>query len=643
VGDQSGGKSSLLEAIVGIEIFPKGSSMVTRRPLNLVLQHVETGFWVEFENGVKIYNLEEVRERIVRENKTIKEGDVSDEPIFVKVCSSEVSNLQVIDLPGLINIAGVGQDKLLPKKIKTLVKPYIEDENNIPLVVISATEDPANSNGLREVHRFPGAVERSIGVVTKIDLKKHFDDTILTLQNQSYPLGYGYFGTVMRGPQQIIDRVSLSDMVKLEREFFKTSGLDVVPHIRLGIPYLKTQLTEILVAKICPQLPSIINQLDRIIAELEESESFLARLANEPDLSVVAKDLEFLVRELHPESSSRSSFETELRTKLKELVASILSPYRERHFSNFKVGTITAEDKKEDVDQVEADYNNTVFYANEILKEYSSAEDLLQKTNMDRLTRLFIFGDNVPDLISNRITDKLKIQYIHTGNLLAYFVFSIPKDQGKTRIEWQKRLSFLIDDLIDPENPANIQNSAYSLLITELGKFIQNIKIEHKESAKTDLARKFGNFLFEKIGSAIYYSKLEPSISHHILAENRIIMEWHKLGIALAQITNFPPYFTNWNIFTKKISPMVVEIYGDIFTKAYFEILTDRIADNLFRSFGVNLLNPLILECIKYSLKTFKGEAISIEAQDQTKKLTELRDYRDVLRKALLDYEKKDK
>lgn len=40
VGSQSSGKSSLLENIVGIDFLPRGSGVVTRRPLELRLKHV---------------------------------------------------------------------------------------------------------------------------------------------------------------------------------------------------------------------------------------------------------------------------------------------------------------------------------------------------------------------------------------------------------------------------------------------------------------------------------------------------------------------------------------------------------------------------------------------------------------------------
>lgn len=43
IGTQSSGKSSLIEAIVGLDFLPRGDGVVTRRPLELRLKHIPEG------------------------------------------------------------------------------------------------------------------------------------------------------------------------------------------------------------------------------------------------------------------------------------------------------------------------------------------------------------------------------------------------------------------------------------------------------------------------------------------------------------------------------------------------------------------------------------------------------------------------
>ena len=107
VGGQSSGKSSVLENIVGKDFLPRGSGIVTRRPLILQLIYDETTHddYGEFlhQKGQKYYDFDAIRDEI--EADTIREtGEgicVSERPIILKIHSPSVINLTLIDLPGI--------------------------------------------------------------------------------------------------------------------------------------------------------------------------------------------------------------------------------------------------------------------------------------------------------------------------------------------------------------------------------------------------------------------------------------------------------------------------------------------------------------------------------------------------------------
>jgi hypothetical protein len=69
IGNQSSGKSSVIDAITGFEITPKGTGMVSKRPLRIRLRRVDTGRWAEFPDGTKLFNFKEIQQRIERENQ----------------------------------------------------------------------------------------------------------------------------------------------------------------------------------------------------------------------------------------------------------------------------------------------------------------------------------------------------------------------------------------------------------------------------------------------------------------------------------------------------------------------------------------------------------------------------------------------
>ena len=309
--------------------------MVSKRPLRVRLKRVETGKWAEFADGTKLFNFKDIQKRIERENQLVGGGVVSDNILDVTVCSPDVFNLTVTDLPGYISVVKQGEDQTIPKKIRELCKPFVLDHNTIPLVVTSATEDPANCKGLHEVYK-RGAQDRSFGVVTKMDLPKSLKASEELIGNKLYPLGYGFFGCVLRGVDALTSGVTIQEQYKNEREFFYSKGMigRETEGIRVGIPGLQRTLSETLIQMVSPQLPRVIKELDAIIEKLEKNENFLSQLASEPNLDTVSKDLTLIVKRLHTESSYRTAFEKKFRETLREEIRKMVDQQFRQKFSD---------------------------------------------------------------------------------------------------------------------------------------------------------------------------------------------------------------------------------------------------------------------------------------------------------------------
>jgi replication fork clamp-binding protein CrfC len=149
IGSQSSGKSSVLEAIVGNEFLPKGSNMVTRRPIELTLIHEPEEFseFPQLQLG-KIKSFEKVQKTLVDLNMAVDDEEcVSDKPIELRIHSPNVPDLTMVDLPGYIQVTNKNQPKQLKEKIQELVEGYIQ-EPNIILAVCAADVDLANSEGI---------------------------------------------------------------------------------------------------------------------------------------------------------------------------------------------------------------------------------------------------------------------------------------------------------------------------------------------------------------------------------------------------------------------------------------------------------------------------------------------------------------
>ena len=198
IGSQSSGKSSVLESIVGKEFLPKGSNMVTRRPIELTLVNtLDDEITADFPQVRKynIKNFNEVKTLLTDMNLQVSSSEcISEDPIQITIKSNKVPDLSMVDLPGYIQIESVDQPIELKNKIKTVCNKYLQAPNII-LAISPADVDLANSSALKASRAIDPKGERTIGVITKLDLvPPEYANQLLN--NKKYPLKMGYVGVI---------------------------------------------------------------------------------------------------------------------------------------------------------------------------------------------------------------------------------------------------------------------------------------------------------------------------------------------------------------------------------------------------------------------------------------------------------------
>ena len=203
IGSQSSGKSSVLESIVGKEFLPKGSNMVTRRPIELTLVNTPNAKEITADfPSQRLYNIKdfnEVKRLLMELNMAVPTSDaVSEDPIQLTIKSSRVPDLSLVDLPGYIQIEAADQPLELKSKIQQLCEKYLQFPNII-LAISAADVDLANSSALRAAKTADPGGLRTIGVITKLDLVTP-DVASKILNNRKYPLKMGYVGVITKAP-----------------------------------------------------------------------------------------------------------------------------------------------------------------------------------------------------------------------------------------------------------------------------------------------------------------------------------------------------------------------------------------------------------------------------------------------------------
>lgn len=277
IGSQSSGKSSVLEAIVGHEFLPKGSNMVTRRPIELTLinspgAQSDYGEFPTLGLG-KITDFSQIQKTLTDLNLAVPASEcVSDDPIQLSIHSPNVPDLSLIDLPGYIQVSGLDQPTELKQRISDLCDKYIQPPNVI-LAISAADVDLANSTSLRASRRVDPRGERTIGVITKMDLVEPARGAAI-LSDRRYPLRLGYVGVITRVPATsgIFSRPTggiTGAITRNEQSFFSTHSSEYgTSELSVGTTTLRKKLMHVLEQTMADSLQSTS---DAIQQELDEA------------------------------------------------------------------------------------------------------------------------------------------------------------------------------------------------------------------------------------------------------------------------------------------------------------------------------------------------------------------------------------
>ena len=270
IGSQSSGKSSIIESIIGKDFLPKGSGIITRRPIILQLINQKEGEdYCEFflKPNEKITDFSKVTKEIILQTEKIagKEKLISDKPIIMKIYSTKLIDLTLVDLPGLVKVPLKGQPENIDNQIKKIVLDFISNSNSIILAITPSNIDISNSDSLKIAREVDPYFTRTLGVISKVDLVENYKEFVNIIKNNVYPLKYGYIGVTCRTSKENLNNKSLDNQIQDEEDIYKE--IDDYNDIlnNLGIKNLTIKLKDLLTEKIKLSIPTIKENLNNII------------------------------------------------------------------------------------------------------------------------------------------------------------------------------------------------------------------------------------------------------------------------------------------------------------------------------------------------------------------------------------------
>ncbi|KAG0292198.1 hypothetical protein BGZ96_004432 [Linnemannia gamsii] len=278
VGDQSSGKSSVLEAITKLS-FPRDKEMCTRFATQVNLRRntalekdvlsARIEGEEEFNNLFRVVQLPMTFHGVIEQAVQVlckkKSTDISDKVLELTLSGPTQTPLTIIDLPGFISTTSNDQDKSLPITISAINKRYLQDTRTMIIAVVQANVDLNTTRALSEASEYDPEGSRTIPIVTKPDCIQNglLPDWIEVLLNRRRTMCHGYL--VLRNAG--FDQKELSwEAARLEEQrFFEADLWNSIPTDRKGRDAVKKFLGNLLFEHISREIPILKREVDAAI------------------------------------------------------------------------------------------------------------------------------------------------------------------------------------------------------------------------------------------------------------------------------------------------------------------------------------------------------------------------------------------
>ncbi|KAH7117540.1 interferon-induced GTP-binding protein Mx [Dendryphion nanum] len=300
-GDQSAGKSSVLEALTEIP-FPRNDELCTRFATEIILRRStiesltikvipddqrppEERQAIEgFKESITNFDgLPEIMDRAMEvmglSNKNARTTAFARDVLSIEIEGPSRPQLTLVDLPGLIQNETKGVTTTDVALVKEITDRYISQSRTICLAVVSATNDYANQGILSKVRKVDPDGERTLGIITKPDRLPSGSGTeaayINLARNEDIFFKLGWHVIKNRSFEEGDN--SFMERNASEAAYFRNSNFRCLSKDNVGVDSLRDRLSRLLFEHIKQELPKLHGDLNQA---LEDSQGQLSALGD---------------------------------------------------------------------------------------------------------------------------------------------------------------------------------------------------------------------------------------------------------------------------------------------------------------------------------------------------------------------------
>ncbi|GFG16990.1 conserved hypothetical protein [Aspergillus lentulus] len=295
-GDQSAGKSSVLEALTEIP-FPRKDNLCTRVIPDPERSAEEQKYIKAFRETITSFNqlpqvMAKVTELMGIDKADDYEGSKDNhrrafarDVLSVEIEGPNRPQLTVVDLPGIVQSQTKDTTQADVDMTVEITESYISQPRTICLAVISATNDYANQPILNKVRQFDPKGERTLGIITKPDRLPPGSDT----ENQFFRLAKNediYFELgwhILKNRSFEEAEFSTQERNSSESTFFRKSIFGTLPPEHVGISSLVNRLSRLLFSHVQQALPRLQEELDEALENNRKEIFVMGESRTSPD------------------------------------------------------------------------------------------------------------------------------------------------------------------------------------------------------------------------------------------------------------------------------------------------------------------------------------------------------------------------